>query len=161
MPACARILRWSLTTLAITIAAAWIATSCRWCAFASWQGHCIAHVNDAGLTVRSAHWGDVYLDTPTFWRIWRSHPPGTPRLATIQNLHDNPGGPTGPDWQIAILFWAALTTLTLPAAALWTITHRHHRRARTAHCPTCNYPRTGLPSKAPCPECGKTPKPLP
>ena len=48
-----------------------------------------------------------------------------------------------------------LWLLVLPAAAIAAIAHRRIRAAATiGHCKACNYDRSGIPSTAPCPECG-------
>lgn len=64
---------------------------------------------------------------------------------------------TASSWPGDAEYIAVGLPLWIPAAAsaLWAARPPRTRRGR---CPTCNYPRTGLPPSAPCPECG-TPTP--
>jgi hypothetical protein len=67
-------------------------------------------------------------------------------------------GPSG--WVLAMPIWAMLPPLALAVG----LAHRRHaiaaRRERAVSmglCPKCNYDRSGVPSAAPCPECGVPP----
>jgi hypothetical protein len=63
------------------------------------------------------------------------------------------------DTIVTIPFWVVAAAGAVPTAAAWRFDAFARRRARTGHCPACNYDRTGIPDASPCPECGTGPVP--
>jgi hypothetical protein len=59
---------------------------------------------------------------------------------------------------ITIPLWLPTLPLLLTTAAAWRLDTRARRRIRAGArpCPSCTYDLTGLPTPAPCPECGAT-----
>lgn len=54
------------------------------------------------------------------------------------------------------LVFLPLGSISLIPLAIWYAAHRTiKRRTNAGTCPSCGYPRTGLPPNSPCPECGQ------
>ncbi len=112
----------------------------------------------------SATWGQrVFSAGPDPKRGWYVVAPGQYPLSGSLKLI--------PSWKCDKRFlYEGITTLTIPfwtpAAVLGLLpmmmfsSAYRARRAGASTCPTCHYPRTGLPPTSPCPECGTTPKPI-
>lgn len=60
-----------------------------------------------------------------------------------------------PFWQLAAMAVIAGLLPWLPKVSQW----RQAARRRGGLCPSCAYPRKGVPADAPCPECGELPSP--
>ena len=60
---------------------------------------------------------------------------------------------------LRVPLWMPFVMAAIPGCLLWRVEARHHSRARAGLCPFCGYPRRGLPTSAPCPECGHSPTP--
>ena len=58
------------------------------------------------------------------------------------------------NWLIIIPLWAIAVPLAGITAIAWRLDTLARRRARAGLCHQCHYDRAGLPSIAPCPECG-------
>ena len=62
-------------------------------------------------------------------------------------------------WDCYIPLWLPAALSLLITAVAWRLDSLARRRASLNLCPTCRYDRTGLPTLAPCPECGVAPAP--
>jgi hypothetical protein len=131
------------TSLAATVLLAGAAIGSR-----GWYGEWYSGGWGAGLQ-SGAFWCGSDNTTRPGWHTGATAWPGILSWAYRGSILDAPPR----HWSLTISLWLpAGATFAVSALSAFKV---YRTRRRPGHCPKCGYDRSGLPTDAPCPECGR------
>jgi hypothetical protein len=143
--------RWTLTAVALAVLIAWVLSRWWWVYLESEGGYGVNVDNGAVWLMDKPTPGISYPKQPGFVYGRTDRGAGT---AMVWSFFQSKG--SGRAFIIVPIWW-----LALPAAAstvlAWRMPMRRALRRRRGACLACGYPRLGLASANPCPECGAAP----